>query len=200
MLNRLISVVVDVRTWSPVQGSTIKIVVVVYQVITAIATQRSRFCTFNYARMVTPCSLGSNKRNSCWNLSLTYRTLVQQAEHSTFPLCQINCLFFRRQWKRCACHSDQSERAAAIFRPIDTQRAAFPPIKQRTYVGQICVAIVNITCRLSNYTADFLPPLDYMFFLAWFGEPATPTQSGVFTKWWWWWWCVFWRWADREGS
>ena len=38
MFNRLISVVVDVRTWSPVQGSTIKIVVVVYQVITAIAT------------------------------------------------------------------------------------------------------------------------------------------------------------------
>ena len=44
-------------------------------------------------------------------------------------------------------------------------------MRRRTYVGAISVAtIVNITCRLSNYTADFLPPLDYKFFFAWFGE------------------------------
>ena len=106
------------------------------------------------------------------NLSPTFQTLVPHPPTLNLTQQRRFTLHPSSPPIRARCPPEnQSEVGAAISRPKREGCARHRPIKIWTYVGQIVhSAIVNITCRLSNYTGDFLPPLDYKFFSARFGE------------------------------
>ena len=140
---------------------------------------RSLHCTqhFNYSVLgqAGPSGIAQLRRNLHAEFLLEFVPNISNACSTSralnLPPVLDKLSYRRRQWDHCAGCSDQSGRVSVIFRPISSRRQRREPITASTYVSAISDAIVNITCRLSNYTADFLPPLDYKFFLARFGEP-----------------------------